>query len=68
MKSYVAPSIGSISNKEIGKAVECALSKAKETLPSLVDQLLKKHFKWNNVRWNDCDVEPDVDDDGDDDD
>ena len=74
MKSYVPPSVTSISNKEIGKAVENALSKAKETLSSLeMDQLLKKHSKWDNVKWSnvsdhDCDVESDADEDSDDDD
>ena len=70
MKSYVAPSVASISNKDIAKAVECALSKAKETLSSLeMDQLLKKHSKWDNMKWNnvgDCDVQLDANDDSDD--
>ena len=66
MKSYIVPSVASISNKEIEKAVECALSKAKETLSSLeMDRLLKKHSKWDNVKWSNvgnCDIESDVDD------
>ena len=70
MKLYVAPSVASISNKEIRKAVECALSKAKGTLSSLeMDQLLKKHSMWDNMKWNnvgDCDVESDANDDSDD--
>ena len=72
MKSYVIPSVASISNKDIEKAVECALSKAKETLSSLeMDLLLKKHSKWDNVKWSNvgnCVFESDVDDDNDDDD
>ena len=35
-----------------------------------MDQLLKKHSKWDNVKWSnvgDCDAESDADDDSDDD-
>ena len=69
-KSYVAPSVANITNQEISKAVENASGRAKETLVNLeMDQLLKKHSKWDNVKWSnvgDCDAESDADDDSDD--
>jgi len=71
MKSYVAPSVADINNKDISGAVESALKKAKETLTSLgMDVLLKKHSKWDNVTYTnleDCDdMDSDVEDDNDD--
>ena len=46
MRSYVAPTVADINNKDISGAVENALKKAKETLTSLgMDVLLKKHSK-----------------------
>ena len=69
-KSYVAPSVANITNQEISTAVENASGRAKETLVNLeMDQLLKKHSKWDNVKWSnvgDCDAESDADDDSDD--
>jgi len=71
-KSNVAPSVASISNQEISKAIESALNRAKRTLLNLeMDQLLKKHSEWDCVKWNnasDCDVESDEDNDDSDDD